>query len=514
MREGEKPTVKILDFGIAKMLQAAATTGSTRATGTPLYMAPEQTARSSNIGAHTDVWALGLIAYTCLVGKPYWEGRDVHQLFAEILMSELESPIARAGRHGVALPPDFDAWFFGCVCREPTGRYRTAGEAMTNLAYIFGLTPTSIEIPDLDLRAVAPPPVAAIAPTEMIAPATTLASQGSSQATPAAISYTPPTAPTPNGSFPPMPPMPPMPPVSPMSPGPPNVTPWQAGYQPIQSPPPAQHSSPRSGGTTASIIGAAVIVAASLIGVAFYLKPGVGKKVDKPTEVAKEKEKEKTDGKQKAADAVSPAQMKKQLAIVNPFRETAGISLHEHEVTVDEYATFLRTLAEPARKKARPLSEWTGEKVSPGAAKKPVVWVTWEQASAYCKAIDARLPTSVEWGAAVGNVYPWGDAWATKSQLEGVALGKGEGAKLVEVETSSIDRTEDGVYDLAGNVQEWTSNVEGGLATIRGGAIHMKSDEAMPAISSGASKFTEAGAGEGAKPEAIASPHLGFRCAK
>src|SRR4051812_17815117 len=72
----EQTTVKILDFGIAKVLQSA-NSSSTRGTGTPLYMAPEQTRRSSKIGPTTDIWALGLIAYRLLVGRPYWLADDV-----------------------------------------------------------------------------------------------------------------------------------------------------------------------------------------------------------------------------------------------------------------------------------------------------------------------------------------------------------------------------------------------------------------------------------------------------
>ena len=63
--------VKVLDFGIAKILSEVKTQG-TMPMGTPLWMAPEQTALRANITPRVDVWALGLIAFYCLTGRSYW----------------------------------------------------------------------------------------------------------------------------------------------------------------------------------------------------------------------------------------------------------------------------------------------------------------------------------------------------------------------------------------------------------------------------------------------------------
>jgi serine/threonine-protein kinase len=138
VRDGEPPRVKVLDFGIAKFL-ASAGAETTRAAGTPLYMAPEQTRRGANIGPHTDVWALGLIAYTLLVGRPYWEGEDIHEIFGEILGGAHEPPSARAARSGVTLSPAFDTWFFLCVASDPAARFGRAGDAAAALAEALGI---------------------------------------------------------------------------------------------------------------------------------------------------------------------------------------------------------------------------------------------------------------------------------------------------------------------------------------------------------------------------------------
>ncbi|RYE76366.1 MAG: serine/threonine protein kinase, partial [Myxococcales bacterium] len=69
-RESGEPCVKILDFGIAKLLSADAK-ASQEVRGTPLYIAPEQLT-GSPLGPPTDVWALGLIAFYLLTGTSYW----------------------------------------------------------------------------------------------------------------------------------------------------------------------------------------------------------------------------------------------------------------------------------------------------------------------------------------------------------------------------------------------------------------------------------------------------------
>jgi serine/threonine-protein kinase len=157
MREGELPTIKVLDFGIARILEGA-TNRATMAAGTPLYMAPEQTSRSAAVGPHTDVWALGLTAYTVLVGRPYWLGQDLAALYPEILAAPMEPPSQRAMRFGTHLPPQFDGWFFSCVERDPTRRQARPGEAIRQLGEVLGVAPQSLGV----TPAGGPPPAATV----------------------------------------------------------------------------------------------------------------------------------------------------------------------------------------------------------------------------------------------------------------------------------------------------------------------------------------------------------------
>lgn len=138
-RESGDPLVKILDFGIAKVLSDTANM-SQELKGTPLFMAYEQ-ASGQPITAQTDIWAFGLITFYLLTGKHYWraahaEERGLSALFAEVLTQRLEPASSRARQLGVepAWGADFDAWFGRCVHRDPAERFTSAGAAVVALA--------------------------------------------------------------------------------------------------------------------------------------------------------------------------------------------------------------------------------------------------------------------------------------------------------------------------------------------------------------------------------------------
>ncbi len=129
-REGVPFTVKILDFGIAKLV-AERTQEGTQPIGTPLFMAPEQTDRRGLMSPAADVWPLGLIAFQLLVGRHYWLAAEqgITTLLREIVMEALPPATARAhelGGDGL-LPAGFDAWFERCVNRDPRLRWQEAG---------------------------------------------------------------------------------------------------------------------------------------------------------------------------------------------------------------------------------------------------------------------------------------------------------------------------------------------------------------------------------------------------
>ncbi|MFO0613520.1 MAG: serine/threonine-protein kinase [Polyangiaceae bacterium] len=158
-RTGAPFTVKVLDFGIAKVL-ADAKTKTTGALGTPLWMAPEQTSPGADITPQADVWAFGLFVFWLLTGKSYWRSANVGEcspvvLLREIVMDPLAPASERAKELGrPALPKGFDAWFARAVARDPSARFADAGDAHAALASVLGEPPPlSVELRVKDERA-------------------------------------------------------------------------------------------------------------------------------------------------------------------------------------------------------------------------------------------------------------------------------------------------------------------------------------------------------------------------
>jgi serine/threonine protein kinase len=153
--EGRPPVLKVLDFGIAKIVTGAALT--TRNLGTPVYMSPEQVRGDGDVDAAADVYALGQIAFTLLVGAPYWAEESAaggRVLFDGIEGGTSEAASARAAARGVRLPETFDAWFATATASEPEDRFETAGALVEALAAALGAPHTAMTSPPrLDPRA-------------------------------------------------------------------------------------------------------------------------------------------------------------------------------------------------------------------------------------------------------------------------------------------------------------------------------------------------------------------------
>ena len=143
-RVGVPFTVKILDFGIAKIVHETKR-DVTDAVGTPTWMAPEQTEAGKAITPASDVWALGLIAFRLLTGFPYWRSANAPDVSAMAILREVvfdpmvpASERARELGSQVTLSPEFDAWFAHCVDREPGKRLQNATEALAGLEDVLG----------------------------------------------------------------------------------------------------------------------------------------------------------------------------------------------------------------------------------------------------------------------------------------------------------------------------------------------------------------------------------------
>ncbi|AKF07955.1 serine/threonine-protein kinase [Sandaracinus amylolyticus] len=168
-RRGVPFTLKILDFGIAKLTQESrATASTTAAVGSPMWMAPEQTEQHARIRPATDVWALGLVAFYLLTGRSYWRVANhpevrLTALFTEVLVTPLEPASVRAAQLGVGhlVPAGFDAWLARCLDRDPERRFPDARVALASLSPGLSLRDDAPHVPMThEHRRVVPPTVA------------------------------------------------------------------------------------------------------------------------------------------------------------------------------------------------------------------------------------------------------------------------------------------------------------------------------------------------------------------
>lgn len=168
-REDGTPLVKVLDFGVAKVLTMENSAEQrTQTVGTPIYMAPEQFRSEGRVSPATDIYALGMLAYTLLVGVHYWS--DEHErcenpfAFASVAVhGPKEPPSVRAAREEVDLPPEFDAWFARATARWPQDRFASATSAIAGLAESLDL-----EAPAVPLS-IPPPPPSHVSTTDALA---------------------------------------------------------------------------------------------------------------------------------------------------------------------------------------------------------------------------------------------------------------------------------------------------------------------------------------------------------
>ena len=138
-RDDGTPRIKILDFGVAKLMAEGTSSDGTQSLGTPLYMSPEQFIGGGRLTPAADIYALGMMAYTFLVGEAYWKPDAVRSggviAFGMIAAKgPIEPPSQRAAERGVTLPPGFDAWFFKATAVEAEKRFAKATDAARALA--------------------------------------------------------------------------------------------------------------------------------------------------------------------------------------------------------------------------------------------------------------------------------------------------------------------------------------------------------------------------------------------
>jgi serine/threonine-protein kinase len=153
-RSDGRPIIKVLDFGISKIVDSnrpgdvpsSSVTRTSAAMGSPPYMSPEQFQSAKDVDARTDIWSLGIILFELLTGKLPFRGEGFGELAVKIALAAPESLRA----HRPDAPGALEAIVGKCLAKDRSRRYGNVAdlalalmpfgppEARTSVARISG----------------------------------------------------------------------------------------------------------------------------------------------------------------------------------------------------------------------------------------------------------------------------------------------------------------------------------------------------------------------------------------
>ncbi len=537
-------TVKILDFGIAKVVQdiqreagAFQQTQGVVSSFTPAYGAPEQFSRTHGAtGPWTDVFALALIFTELMTNEPPLRGDDLTQL-AFCSMDPKRRPTPRA--YGFEISDALEAALRRALSVAPAERFRSTGEFWDALR-----------------AALAMEPMRAFAGADS---SRTTSSSANPQLTALADRMTPQS-------------------MTPQSMTPQNMTavieppsahPAHPTNRTMQTPPPSLVPTvppSRSTGALFAALGAGVVLLAGLVAGGVYFFALRGKAEMAPVTVSSA-----ASATVSAAPALPPATCPPGMITIEGGKFFMGSDDKKddeaerpaHQVTLSPYCidTTEVTVAQYKQcsdkgecKRAPRDNEWPGitareRKIydplcnirDPDTkGQYPINCVDYELSDAFCKASGRRLPTEAEWEFATrgsdGRKYPWGDepptsgnrlnacgkeclAWGKKNNEEVSAMYPADDGFATTAPVGSFPKggSPFGLQDVVGNVWEWAHDWY---------APYTPGPASDPVGGSGTERVLRGGAWNGSDPgwvrptyrfksePTLRSHGIGFRCAK
>jgi eukaryotic-like serine/threonine-protein kinase len=141
-------TVKVLDFGLAKLAESpgsstsdaslsptitspAMMTGVGVLLGTAAYMSPEQ-AKGKSADKRSDIWAFGCVLYEMLTGRPSFPGDTIAEVLASVLKSDADLTLLPAH-----LNPKITELLRRCLAKDPKRRWHAAGDVRMEIEAIL-----------------------------------------------------------------------------------------------------------------------------------------------------------------------------------------------------------------------------------------------------------------------------------------------------------------------------------------------------------------------------------------
>lgn len=178
--------------------------------------------------------------------------------------------------------------------------------------------------------------------------------------------------------------------------------------------------------------------------------------------------------------------------------------IDKYPVTNAQFEQFVQATSYQTEAERRRENEtWRTHYIGADKANHPVICVSWKDASTYARWAGKRLPTVQEWEKAArgkkGNLYPWGDDWDPHRCNNESSM---RGYQTTPVNNFDTGKSQFGVYDMVGNVCEWTNTAVDSSYIVLGGSWR-EACELYGLVAFG-------------RPAAssLASDDLGFRCVK
>ena len=409
--------VKLMDFGISKLMANTRMTGASVVMGTPYYMSPEQLRNSHEVDQRADIYSVGVVLYEVLTGNmPTGVPRPASQMLKDI-------------------PPAMDEIVARCVDPDPGRRFQNAAELRSALKPIIDIVASGGNVDKTlakhhRMRNAKPLPWRRIVGGALIAVLIAVMISGTRamhELWQTSVRAAVPVAAAPVDRFGEIELM-----VNSLRP---QVEPLAKGSQEMHSLFDAADGrwndavAARQDGGVAAATAAAEDALQRFLAMAL-LREGMA--FVPPGSVM-------VDGAQKTVP---------------------GFLIDTSEVSIGQYADFCRNVEGGWR-----IPEEL-RTVMDAYTDHPIAWVSWFDAQAYALFRGKALPTRAQWARAAygGNnasdQYPWGAEWqgnACNCQGQAVVTGK----------SFEHDRTWSGCYDMAGNVSEWTATCPAGEAAGR-----------------------------------------------
>src|SRR6516164_4892108 len=121
-------TVKITDFGTAKILQFGTVQQTAQVMGTPSYMSPEQI-KGKVVDGRTDIFSLGVVLYEMVTGEKPFPGQNITTVIYKIVHEEPVAP----RQLDPSLHAGLDAIILKALAKEPSARYQSCRDLIEDL---------------------------------------------------------------------------------------------------------------------------------------------------------------------------------------------------------------------------------------------------------------------------------------------------------------------------------------------------------------------------------------------